>query len=486
MKVSFNIIMFLGLLSHISCGSKDINSPKNIQSPLNILWIIADDLGTDIGSYGNDIIHTPHLDKLASESKQYSNFNTVNAVCSPSRSALITGMYPVSFNVHQHRTRYKRKLADDIIPVTEYFKDSGYFVTNGSSAGEEVQGKTDYNFEHVFSEMYDGTHWRQRKNNEPFFSQIQISYPHRPFARDSVHPIHHDKITLPPIYPDHELLRKDWALYLETIQLVDKLLGEVIDDLEEDGLRDKTVIFFFGDQGRPHVKAKQYLYTPGTNTPLLIRWPDGRYAGTVSEDLVSTIDLPVAALDLAYIPKPANMAGINFLKNKREYIYTMRDRRDETVDRIRAVRNKKYKYIKNYYPERPFMQANVYKDMRYPARPLLRLLRKDGQLNKDQLLFLEKRPKEELYDLEKDPDELNNLATVTSYKNVLIDMTNRLEKWVLEFDKGIYPEDPQEIDFASQLSQQRRKKILDNRGMSEDVTDLEMIAYWNLRFGLVD
>ena len=484
MKLQGALTLLIGILLQTNCISQNLESDENTATRYNILWIVADDLGTDIGSYGNDIISTPNLDQLASESVQYANLNTVTAVCSPSRSALVTGVYPFTVGLEQHRTQFKNELPEGILPITEYFKEAGYFVTNGSSKGHDVRGKTDYNFKHDAAQLYQGTHWTQRENNQPFFAQIQISYPHRPFAEDPSNPINPDQVVLPPYYPNHPLLRKDWALYLETIQLVDTQVGEILANLKEDGLLDSTIVFFFGDQGRPHARAKQFLYTPGTNTPLFIRWPDGRGAGSISNDLVSNIDLPLVGLDLAGIPIPWYMPGVNFLKEKRNYIFTMRDRRDETVDRIRAVRDARFKYIKNYYPERSYLQSNVYKDLRYPARPLLRLLKEQGKLNHDQLVFLEERPSEELYDLEKDPYEVHNLADDPSFQSKLIELRNSLETWVMVFDKGTYPEDPKEIEFATQEAMKRKNKMLHERGLKSTVSDRQMVAYWMKRYKL--
>lgn len=486
MKKFFALTLCIGIFMHTKGISQHTISNKNLGSRHNILWIVADDLGTDIGSYGNELISTPNLDQLALESVQYTNLNTVTAVCSPSRSALIIGVYPVTIGLQQHRTQFKRDLPKGVLPITEYFKESGYFVTDGLIENLYLKGKTDYNFIHDSSTLYHGTHWRGREKNQPFFAQIQISYPHRPFAKDPLNPIDPNQVVLPPYHPDHPLLRKDWTLYLETIQLVDNQVGKILANLKEDGLMENTIVFFFGDQGRPHVRAKQFLYTPGTNTPLLIRWPDGKGAGTVATDLVSTIDLLLVSLELAGIPIPWYMSGINFLNNKRNYVYTMRDRRDETVDRIRVVRDERFKYIKNYYSERPYMQSNVYKDLRYPARPLLRVLKGQGKLNKDQLVFLEKRPGEELYDLEVDPYEVHNLAEDPFFQDKLLELRNSLETWVMEFDKGTYPQDPKEIEFATQQAMKRKDKILGDRGFKSSMTDSQMLAYWSKRYGIKD
>ena len=484
MKRLKNICVYIGALSLFFLGCTTKKAPSK---PYNVLWIVADDLGPDIGCYGNELIKTPNLDQLASESVRYTNLNTVTAVCSPSRSGFITGMYPVTIGVHQHRTEFKKELPQGILPITEYFREVGYFVSNGYGNPTDKGGKTDYNFKYDLGKMYDGGHRSQRAEGQPFFSQIQIFYPHRPFHKDTLNPIDHHLVDLPPYYPDHELLKKDFALYLETIQLVDQKVGKIMKDLKDSGELDHTVVFFFGDQGSPHVRAKQFLYNTGVNTPLMVRWPDGKNAGTTSHKLVSNIDLPVAAMNLARINVPDYVQGVDFLdvEVEREYIFAMRDRRDETVDRIRSVRNKKFKYIKNYYTDRPYMQPNVYKDMRYPARPLMRMLLEKGELGDIPAQFAgEHRPTEELYDLENDPHEVNNLAQTPEYEAQRNELSAVLEKWVAENDKGIYPEDQKEIDHAQQLMDGRKGKLLKKRGMDSSYSHEEMVAYWIKRYGL--
>jgi uncharacterized sulfatase len=461
-------------------NTKVTKKNKTEHKPYNILWIVADDLGKDLGCYGNKLVQTPNLDKLASESVLFENLHTTTAVCSPSRSGLITGMYPVTLRVHQHRTQFKRKLPDTISPITEYFKEAGYFVTNGGADNKGI-GKMDYNFEAKFQEMYEGTHWDERADGQPFFSQMQIFFPHRPFHRDSVNPINPKEVKLPPYYPDHSISRKDWALYLETVQYVDKQVGLIIERLEADGLLKNTIIFFFGDQGRPHVRAKQFLYNSGTNTPLMVRFPKGYKAGTVSNELISNIDIPAASLALANIERPLHMQGRNFISenNNRKYLYTMRDRRDETVDRIRAVRSKKFKYIKNYYTERPYTQFNTYKETKYPTLILMKVMHKEGTLDPIQSRFMDNfRPAEELYDLDKDPFEINNLADNPYYRNELLTHRKILDEWVHNNDFGKYPENSSELRFARNKALDRYKKIMEQRNLPLNATYEEQLQWW--------
>ncbi|MDA0193558.1 MAG: sulfatase [Bacteroidetes bacterium] len=444
----------------------------------NILWIVADDLGTDLGCYGESNAYTPNIDKFASEGTMYTNFFTVTAVCSPSRSALITGMYPSSINSHQHRTQYKLPLPEGMFPITKYFRNAGYFTSNGSFESREKQGKEDYNF--TADSLFDGTDWSQRKEGQPFFSQVQIFFPHRPFKRDPENPVDEKKIKLPPYYPDHRVARQDWALYLEYIQLLDKEVGKVLKRLDDEGLTDSTIVFFFGDQGRPHVRAKQFLYDGGINTPLIVKG-EGFEKGIVSDILISNIDLGPTALAIAGIYVPEYIQGRDFLPvgDERAYVFAMRDRRDETVDRIRAVRSKDYKYIKNFYPEKPYTQFNAYKKQAYPTLTLMQVLQKQGKLTSEQLLFMaSERPLEELYDLNNDPFELNNLSGDSEYRDKMEEMRSIMEAWLQEVDKGTYPEDPAEIKFAEELMESRFREQMEAKGLTPDVSDEEFLQYW--------
>ncbi len=445
----------------------------------NILWIVADDLGADLGTYGDPNVHTPNLDKLAAEGTRYDNFYTVTAVCSPSRSAFITGMYPTSINSHQHRTRYKQPLPEGVYPITHYFKKAGYFTSNGVYSSREKAGKQDYNF--TANSIYDGTDWSQRAEGQPFFSQVQIFFPHRPFKRDAERPVDERDIQLPPYYPDHRVARQDWALYLEYIQLLDKEVGKILQRLEDEGLADNTIVFFFGDQGRPHVRAKQFLYDAGIHSPLIVRGKGVPRSGKPSDRMVSNIDLGPTAMRIAGIDVPGHIQGQDFLqpRKEREYIVAMRDRRDETVDRIRAIRTKKYKYIRNFYPERPYTQFNAYKKQAYPVLTLMQVLHKQGKLTAEQAQFMaETRPPEELYYLPDDPHELRNLVNDPKHQATLSQMRERLDQWLEEADKGKYPEDPAEIKYAEDLMKKRFVQQMKKKGLQADTPDEEFLEYW--------
>jgi len=471
-----------------TCAFASNHNKKEVKNQLkpNVLWIVADDLGTDLACYGNPDIQTPNLDKLASQAVRFTNCFTSAAVCSPSRSGMITGLYPVSINCHQHRTRPEAMcpLPDGVKVITEYFEQAGYFTFNGNCEHPNRPGKQDYNFKTDY-EIYDGIDWRERQEGQPFFGQIQIHKPHRPFLRDLKRPVDASKVKLPPYWPNHKLARQDWAFYLETVQLVDNEVGKILQRLKEEGLADNTFVFFVGDQGSPMMRHKQFLYDGGTHTPLMVRFPNGENAGEVRDELISNIDLSATSLQLAGLDIPAYMQGQNFLGDHtpRQEVYTMRDRRDETVDRIRAVRTNKYKYIRNFYPEKAYTQYNAYKRNQYPVLPLMEVLKEQKELTPVQLLFLEPtRPAEELYDLESDPFEINNLAANQNFTSVKNDLSQKLDRWIGEHDKATYPEDQVEIDYwIGQMGKmdslwKTRKKLPINPG------NKQYVNWWEKKF----
>lgn len=464
------------------CSCSSANRKRAETTPPNILWIVADDLGTDLACYGTPAVQTPNLDRFADEGVLYTNLFSVAAVCSPSRSSLVTGMYPVSINSHQHRSRTRDSLPEGIHPISAYFRERGYFVSNGSSGNPEVSGKTDYNFAHNPKQLYEGSDWRQRAPGQPFFAQIQIKYPHRPFNRDTIHPVDPDQVALPPNYPNTPLARKDWALYLETVQLVDQHVGNILQRLDEDELTENTIVFFFGDQGQPHVRAKQFLYDAGIHTPLIIQFPKKYNRKGRNQQMVSTVDITATTLALAEIPIPDDMQGVNFLADDvspREYTFSMRDRCDETVDRIRAVRSQRFKYIRNFYPERPYTQFNAYKKANYPVLTLMEVMYQQGQLDESQRLFMTgNRPAEELYEVASDPHELHNLVSLPAYQDTLLHYRNIMDRWIDEADRGVYPESEAEISFAEELMKDNFKKEMEKKGLKTTVSDLEFLAYW--------
>ena len=407
----------------------------------NILWIMAEDMGPELACYGTGLVKTPNLDKLAGQGARFTNAFVCAPVCSASRSAMITGMYQTTIGAHHHRSHRRDgyTLPKPVRLITDYLQDAGYYTANGCGGG----AKTDLNF--AAKKPFDGRDWKQRKSGQPFFGQVTLGVTHRKFSRDKANPIDPAKIKLPPYYPDHPVARRDWADYLESIQIMDGQVGKLMKRLESEGLAENTAVIFIGDNGRCHVRGKQWLYDGGIYIPLIVRWPGRVKAGQVREDMVSAIDISAQVLKIAGIDPPKYMEGRPFLgpdAKKRQYIIAARDRCDETVDRIRCVRTSKYKYIRNFMPERPYTQKNAYKERQYPVLKLLKQLHAEGKLTPAQALFMApRRPKEELYDVAKDPHEIHNLAGSADHQETLKKMRAILEKWIKDTgDKGQFAE----------------------------------------------
>ena len=440
---------------------------ESTHGPWNIVWIIADDLSPDLSCYGSSEVSTPNIDRLAAEGARFTNAYVTCPVCSPSRSALITGMYQTSIGAHAHRSHRDDGygLPPPVRLITDYFREAGYYTANDNESGLGGRNKTDFNFKHV--KPFDGQDWRDREPGQPFYAQVNIFEPHRgrppdpwAFTEGIENPTNPGRVKPPRYYPQDEISSRDWAGYLDAVRLLDEKVGRVLDRIGEDGLTNRTVVAFFGDHGRPMPRDKQFLYDGGIRVPLIIRWPGQLEPGSVRDELVSTIDLSATSLAIAGITVPDYMEGRVVLGNgkmrDREYVFAARDRCDETVDRIRAVRDKRYKYIRNYYPSRPYMQLNRYKEVSYPIWRQMQRLDKMGEITSKEYPFLSlTRPEEELYDTAEDPDELRNLAGSPQHQQILTRMASTLDLWIRRTgDKGEEPENPAIADaWEERMSQ---------------------------------
>jgi arylsulfatase A-like enzyme len=449
----------------------------------NILWIVVDDMSPNFGCYGDKTVETPNVDRLAREGARFTKAFVTAPVCSPSRSALITGMFQTSIGAHHHRSGRgadKIHLPQGIETIPAMFRRAGYFTSIGSWPITKAPGKTDYNFEWDKAD-YDSTDWVDRKPGQPFFAQVQL---HGGKLRDGrglsdavkktlgtlTSP---DVVKLPPYYPDDPVIREDWARYLDSVRYTDLQVGGILKRLESEGTASNTLLFFITDHGISHARGKQFLYDEGVHIPLLIRGP-GVTAGAVRSDLVQHIDLAASSLAAAGIAIPNGMQSRDVLSadyRPREAVFAARDRCDETVEHLRMVRTSKWKYIRNFLPKRPHLQPNAYKDAK-PTVRRLRELHESGKLTglPEQLLFAPERAPEELYDLESDPFEVRNLAADPSHEATLKDLRGRLDRWMEETgDQGRVSESAARYDsdmavYLSELSKtpDRVKILQDN------------------------
>lgn len=423
----------------------------------NILWITCEDISADLGCYGDDYAVTPTIDRLAADGVRYTRCFTHIGVCAPSRSGLITAMYPPSIGSQHMRST-------TVVPAgvklySQHLRDAGYYCTNNS--------KTDYNFQapkDAWDESSNKAHWKNRPEGKPFFAIFNLTVTHESQIRASEAAYQkntkrlkpeefHDpaQAPVPPYHPDTPLVRKDWARYYDNITAMDYQVADLLKELDDAGLSDETIVFYYSDHGAGVPRGKRWLYDSSTHVPLIVRYPqawqtDATKAGTVNDELVAFVDLGPTALSLAGVATPANMQGRAFLgphraAEPRQYVYGCRDRMDERVDMIRSVRDKQYKYIRNYMWWQPYAQnINYMNEM--PTMQEWRRLAAEGKLNAAQSLFMApQKPREELYDCDADPHEIRNLAGDPKYADVLKRLRSEHEKWADDIrDTGFLPE----------------------------------------------
>jgi arylsulfatase A-like enzyme len=440
----------------------------------NILWLIAEDFGPHLGCYGTKEVATPVLDAMAVRGMRFTRYYTTAPVCSPSRSAFNTGMYQTTIGAHNHRSHRDDgyTLPKDVKLISERMREAGYFTANvrqlPAEAGFRGAGKTDWNFLPP-EKPFDSDQWDDLKAHQPFYAQLNFQETHRTFHA----PAHADpaKVEIPPYYPDHEITRKDWAGYLDAATELDRKIGKVMELLKRDGLLENTVICFVGDNGQAHVRGKQFCYEEGLNVPFILQWPAalaaprGFVSGSVSDRLLMSIDLTATSLNLAGVPKPAGMQGQVFLgmnaEPARQYVFGARDRCDETVFRLRTVRDVRYRYIRNFTPDRPFLQANAYKEKQYPVWNLIKELAAQDKLTPAQaVLAAPTMPEEELYDMQSDPHEIQNLtqSSKPEHQEALERLRGVLTQWIEETnDQGRVPESEEVVKNAGQTKPQAAK-----------------------------
>ncbi len=393
----------------------------------NILWITIEDWSPDLSCYGTKGIQTPNVDKLASEGIRYETAFTTAPVCSTSRSAMMTGFYQNYIGAHQHRTDDKKPLPYGIRPIPHLLADAGYFTCLMSQ-------KTDCNFlPDSKEELFMGEDWKERATDQPFFARITFGGTHRPWKRDPQRPIEIADVELPPYYADTPFMRRDWANGLEQMQLVDREVGAILKRLDDEGLAGDTIVFFIGDHGRCRMRGKQFLYDEGTRIPMIMRWPGRVEPGQVNHDLVMSIDICATILEAADITAPIPLHGKSLFSDEvkdREYVFTARDKMDDTHDAMRAIRSKDHKLIVNLMPERAYCQFSHYKESAYPDLAEMNVLNLQGKLTPEQAAFMAPRkPDIEMFDLRKDPHEVHNVADDPAYADVKAKLLSELSDW---------------------------------------------------------
>jgi arylsulfatase A-like enzyme len=450
------IIIYLSLALLFGCQPDENPSARNLRPP-NIVWLVAEDISPALGCYGDPLAKTPNIDKIASIGIRFNKAFATAPICAPSRSTLMSGLYATSLGT-QH-LRCEIPFPDQLKTLPEHLSAAGYFTSN--------RNKTDYNFDPEGRwEHWSGSYapWRHRKqDNQPFYSFINVGPSHEGSVNndtrhlESIADIPQEQlvdpsmVTVPPYYPDNAQSQEVWARYYNVLQALDKNVGQVLDSLEADGLMDETVIFFFGDHGFGMPRYKRWLYKTGLHVPLLVSVPE-KYAhlfnqqpGSSTDQMVSFVDFPATALNLAGVQIPEAMEGQPFLGDSlpepRKYVFGARDRADDMYEMSRAVLNDRYIYIRHYMPHLPYIQSGfIYSDVKYGFRTL-RAARNAGALNEEQQKLWNPKPVEELYDLQADPQELNNVAANADFAGIKQQLKEQMDHWMVEHkDFGLLPE----------------------------------------------
>ena len=416
----------------------------------NFLWITSEDNSPYLGCYGDPQAQTRHLDRLAEQGVRYRNAFANAPVCSTSRTTLITGMYACSLGAEHHRSKVTIPHAFPLYP--EVFRAAGYFCSNNS--------KTDYNLSDrpsPWDENGNMAHYRHRAANQSFFAVFNFTLTHESQVAppadkpDTAFRIAPSKIVLPPYHPDTPEIRRDWANYYDQITKLDERVGAVLRELDEAGLADDTIVFYYSDHGGALPGGKRNIHDLGTRVPLIIRIPSKwqkwapAAAGEWCDELVSFVDFPATVMSLAGLEVPANSQGRPFLgplrTTPREQVFQFRGRMDERYDMVRALRTSRYRYVRNFNPELPWGQQYSYP---FQVQPSMRSWYAEyvaGRCNPVQSRYWQPKPAEELYDLQQDPGELTNLADDPAHSELLAEFRERLLQEMLAIrDTGLVPE----------------------------------------------
>lgn len=464
-------ILICGLtgLSVAHCTAAD--SPKRP----NILWIVGENLKLDLACFGAKNVLTPNLDSLAADGVRFTCVFSTSPVCAPSRSAFMTGMYQTTTDMHHMRSHRDDdyRLPPGVRPITHRLQDAGYLTANIVRIGDRIvgTGKLDLNFVNE-GPVYETDDWSQLKDRQPFFAQIntpEIEYdiydrktarkPRVEWVGEDWHPqiATPENVEPPPYYPDHPVVREEWARYLNSVSGMDVRVGWILDQLKKDGTADDTIVMFFGDNGRLEARGIHWCWDTGLHVPMIIHWPKNfpvppNYTpGSVNDSVISLLDITATTLSFAGIEIPAGMQSRRFMGETidlpRTYAFSARDRIDETVNRIRSVRDRQYHYLRNYMPQQGFASLNRYKEKCFAVKPLMRQLLAEGKLSGPPAQLMDPLPNEQLYDTQADPHEIHNLALSKNRRHqaALLRLRTALDVWMVESgDRGQWPE-PEDV-----------------------------------------
>lgn len=427
----------------ISCGQDDLPPP-------NILWITSEDNGPFLGCYGDTFATTPNLDRFASQGFLYTHAYANAPVCAPSRNTIITGVYAVSSG--QEHMRSKNPMSEGVRLYPQLLREAGYYCTNNQKEDFNIDPKQTKD---VWDELGRTAHYRNRPAGKPFFAIFNSTISHESSIHSPVpvEELRHkpEGVKLPPYHPDTEEFRRDWALYYDRIEDMDTWVGSILQELEESGEAENTIVFYYSDHGGVLGRSKRFVYETGTRVPFIVRIPEkykhlypASAPGQTVDRLISLVDLPPTLMSLLGQAIPDYMQGHAFLgKHKTsdpEYAFMFRGRMDERYDMSRAIRDAKFRYIRNYMPHREYGQYIQYL-WQAPSMRSWEAAFRDESCNEIQSRFWLPKPVEELYHTESDPWEVNNLAADPKYKEVLERMRAASVDWMKDIrDAGFIPE----------------------------------------------
>lgn len=446
---NFNLLCLLFLLQPLffALATHGQDTALAGQPKPNFLWITSEDNGPELGCYGDEFADTPNIDALAARGQRYLNCWSNAPVCAPARTTIISGMFPNSLGAQHMRSEVQLPPEAQLYP--QVFRQLGYYCTNNS--------KEDYNLKtpaNLWDDSSGKAHWRKRRAGQPFFAVFNFTISHESKLRTRPHTAIHDasKVKVPPYHPDTPEVRQDWAQYYDRVTEMDREVGQVLQQLQDDGLAESTIVFYYGDHGSGMPRGKRWLYQSGLRIPMIVHVPerfqalvmDQYQVGTASDRLVSFVDLMPTVLSLAGQRPAPELQGKAFLgkyaTDKPEYIYGFRDRMDERYDMSRAVRDEKYLYIRNFYPQRP---QGSYLDYMFqtPTTKVWKRMFDAGQLDNAQSVFWKPKASEELYDIAADPYQIKNLADDTVHAQTLARFRKATRDWMLRIkDVGLIPE----------------------------------------------
>jgi uncharacterized sulfatase len=399
-------------------------------------------MGPHIGCFGDAFAKTPVLDGLAAQGLRYRRCWSNAPVCAPARTTIISGMYPPALGAEHMRSEVGMGAGRKMFP--QLLREAGYYTSNNS--------KEDYNLTltgKVWDESSARAHWRKRPAGQPFFSVFNFVGTHESQIRTRPHEWKHsfEGVRVPAYHPDVPEVRRDWAQYYDNIEVMDGWAGKILRELEEDGLAEDTIVFFYSDHGSGMPRNKRWPYDSGLRVPLILRVPDkyralrpAEYAaGWETVRPISFVDLAPTALRLAGAKAAPYHQGVDFTAGKaREYVFGFRGRMDERYDMVRTAFDGRHVYIRNYMPHKIYGQHIAYM-FETPTTRVWKEMYDAGKLNAAQRKFWERKPHEELYDVTRDRDEVNNIAG--KEPAVLRRMRKALDEWIVTTgDKGFLPE----------------------------------------------